>query len=104
MRPGRFDRHIYIPLPDTEARSQIFHIQSRSIHFHQNVDINALASITEGYSGAEIVHICQEAAYLALKQNHQSVHMENFHRVIDCLKPRISSAEISYFEKFLDKN
>jgi len=104
LRPGRFDRHIYIPLPDAEARSQIFHIQSRSIRFHRNVDINVLACISEGFSGAEIVHICQEAAYRALKQNHQSVNMENFQIVIDGLKPRISSAEIAYFEKFLDKN
>lgn len=69
MRPGRFDRHIYVSLPDLDARIEIFAINARTMPFDPTVDIAKLAGRTIGYSGAEIAALCQEAARVALKRS-----------------------------------
>lgn len=68
LRPGRFDRLIYVPLPDFEARKAIFKLNLRKVKLDFNLEEAAvsLAKLTEGYSGAEVVNICKQASIYLL--------------------------------------
>jgi transitional endoplasmic reticulum ATPase len=67
LRPGRFDRLIYVPLPDARAREEIFKIHLRGKPLDKDVDIQKLVSLTEGYTGADIAALCNTAAMIALR-------------------------------------
>lgn len=68
LRPGRFDSLIYIAPPNESARKEILSIRTRSVPLARDVDIDALARVTEGYSGAEVVNICLEAARSTMRR------------------------------------
>lgn len=68
MRPGRFDRHVYIPLPDSKSREHIFKALLRKTPVDSNVDFNQLTAATIGFSGADINEICQAAIRLAVRE------------------------------------
>ena len=68
LRPGRIERHIYIPPPDREARKEIFRIHLKGKPLADDVDIEWLAEKTEGYSGADIEAVCREAGMLAIRE------------------------------------
>ena len=68
LRPGRFDRLIYIPPPDYEARLEIFKIHTKNKPLAEDVSLEELARITEGYTGADIAALCNTAAMAALKE------------------------------------
>ncbi|RLF51190.1 MAG: AAA family ATPase [Thermoplasmata archaeon] len=68
LRPGRFDRLIYIPPPDKEARKEIFKIHTRKKPLAKNVDLDELAEKTEGYTGADIAAVCNEAVMAAIRE------------------------------------
>jgi len=68
LRPGRFDRIIEIPMPDEEAREEIFKIHTRKMPLSKDVDLKGLAKKTSGLSGADIAAICKEAGMLALRE------------------------------------
>ncbi|MCS7121573.1 MAG: CDC48 family AAA ATPase [Archaeoglobaceae archaeon] len=68
LRPGRIDRHIYIPPPDKNARKEIFRIHLRGKPLASDVNLDELAEKTEGYSGADIEAVCREAAMLAIRE------------------------------------
>lgn len=72
MRPGRLDNIIYIGPPDFEARREILHIWITKSAVDDSVNINDLAIFTDGYSGAELVSICEHAADLALEEEEQN--------------------------------
>uniref|UniRef100_A0ACD5YLT3 Uncharacterized protein n=1 Tax=Avena sativa TaxID=4498 RepID=A0ACD5YLT3_AVESA len=69
LRPGRLDQLIYIPLPDVESRLQIFRACLRKSPVAKDVDLNALAKYTQGFSGADITEICQCACKYAIREN-----------------------------------
>ncbi|MEM4343247.1 MAG: CDC48 family AAA ATPase, partial [Candidatus Caldarchaeum sp.] len=69
LRPGRFDRVLYVPPPDRASRLAIFKIHTREMPLDADVDLEALASITEGYTGADIEAVVREAAMLAAREN-----------------------------------
>lgn len=69
LRPGRFDRLIYVPLPNTEARKSIFRLYIAQMPTGADPIIDDLASLSEGFSGADCKRVCQEAALLALREN-----------------------------------
>ncbi|MEM3593701.1 MAG: CDC48 family AAA ATPase [Candidatus Jordarchaeaceae archaeon] len=68
LRPGRFDRLIYIPLPDLETRKKIFEVHLRGKPLAGNVNISKLAEKTDGYSGADIAAVCNEAIMSAIRE------------------------------------
>jgi len=68
LRPGRFDRLIYIPPPDKEARKEIFKIHTRKKPLAKDVNIDELAEKTEGYTGADIAAVCNEAVMAAIRE------------------------------------
>ncbi len=99
LRKGRFDRLIFVPPPNTEARKIIFGIHTRNIPISQDVDLRNLAKNTKGFSGADIEGICQEAAIEAFRENPDihSVSMDHFMKVLKRFKPSIDEETIKYY-------
>ncbi|MEM3400041.1 MAG: AAA family ATPase [Candidatus Micrarchaeia archaeon] len=105
MRPGRFDKIIYMPLPDKEARKSIFKVHTRQIPIADDVDFEKLAEMTDRFSGADIKNICTEAARLAAKEAISEnavvpVRMAHFTRIINSIKPSVSLSMLEDYEKF----
>ena len=90
LRPGRFDRHIYLELPNKTEREEIFKVHIRKLKLAKDVDINSLAALSPGFSGADIANICNEAALIAARYKklliEQSDFMEARDRVIGGLE------------------
>jgi cell division protease FtsH len=83
LRPGRFDRQILVDRPDLNGRIQIFRVHSRELVIAEDVDIQKLAAETPGFAGAEIANVCNEAALLASRKNHDKVFMDDFRDAIE---------------------
>ena len=75
LRPGRFDRQIYVDLPDLNGREQILRVHARKISLAENVDLTVIARGTPGLSGAELANLLNEAALLASRRNKKKVEM-----------------------------
>lgn len=83
LRAGRFDRQIYVDLPDVNDRIAIFNVHLRNIKKDENLDIDLLARQTAGFSGADIANVCNEAALIAARYNKKSVGIEDFNAAVD---------------------
>jgi cell division protease FtsH len=75
LRPGRFDRQIYVDLPDLVGREQILRVHARKINLAESVDLSVIARGTPGLSGAELANLLNEAALLAARRNRKKVEM-----------------------------
>jgi len=82
LRPGRFDRIIEIPLPDKEARKEIFMIHTAKMKLKKDVNLDILAALTENATGADIKAIATEAGMFAVKRNKKAIAMEEFEQAI----------------------
>ncbi|MEW6329455.1 MAG: AAA family ATPase, partial [Candidatus Micrarchaeota archaeon] len=105
LRPGRFDKIIYMPLPDKRARLEIFLVHTKNLPLDDDVDFNKLADMTERYSGADIQNICMEAARktardAAMVDMRVPVTMSHFIDCIDDIKPSVSLAKLEEYEQF----
>ncbi len=83
LRAGRFDRQIFVELPDLDARRQIFKVHMRPLKLNKNIDIEFLARQTPGFSGADIANGCNEAALIAARKTHKSISRQDFMDAID---------------------
>lgn len=83
MRAGRFDRQIYVDLPDLPDRVAIFKVHLRNIKTDSSLDIELLARQTPGFSGADIANVCNEAALIAARNNKSVVTKEDFSAAVD---------------------
>ena len=83
MRAGRFDRQIYVDLPDLNERKEIFKVHLKPIKVIKTLDIDFLAKQTPGFSGADIANICNEAALIAARKNKKSVGKQDFLDAVD---------------------
>lgn len=83
LRPGRFDRQIYVDMPDINERKEIFNVHLKPIKLEENIDINFLAKQTPGFSGADIANLCNEAALIAARKAHESVTKQDFLDAVD---------------------
>lgn len=83
MRAGRFDRQIYVDMPDVVEREQIFKVHLKKIKTDSSVDIPFLARQTPGFSGADIANICNEAALIAARANKKLVNKQDFLDAVD---------------------
>ncbi len=83
LRPGRFDRIIEIPLPDYEARLEIFKIHTKNMNLDKKVDLEELAAKTEELTGADIKAICTEAGMFAIREEHYIVSKKNFKQSLE---------------------
>ena len=83
LRAGRFDRQIYVDLPDVNDRVAIFKVHLRDIKYDEKLDIDLLARQTAGFSGADIANVCNEAALIAARHDKNIVSFEDFNAAID---------------------
>lgn len=83
LRPGRFDRQIYVDLPELTDRMEIFNVHLRNIKVNSHLDVEQLARQTQGFSGADIANVCNEAALIAARNNKESVDWNDFMAAID---------------------
>lgn len=82
-RAGRFDRLIYIDLPDLTEREAIFHIHLRKIKMSESLDVKFLSKQTPGFSGADIANVCNEAALIAARKDKKAVDKQDFLDAVD---------------------
>ena len=83
MRAGRFDRQIYVDLPDVRERKEIFEVHLRPIKKDENLDTDFLSKQTPGFSGADIANVCNEAALIAARNGKKSVGKQDFLDAVD---------------------
>ena len=83
MRAGRFDRSIYVDLPELHERREIFDVHLAKIKLEPNIDRDFLAKQTPGFSGADIANLCNEAALIAARNDHETVTKQDFLDAID---------------------
>ncbi|MCH5247440.1 MAG: ATP-dependent zinc metalloprotease FtsH [Muribaculaceae bacterium] len=83
LRAGRFDRQIYVELPDLNDRVAIFNVHLKKIKLDDSVDVELLARQTPGFSGAEIANVCNEAALIAARHNKTTVGRQDFIDAVD---------------------
>lgn len=83
LRPGRFDRHIYLELPNYNERKAIFQVHLKPLVLSESVDTEFLASQTPGFSGADIANICNEAALIAARRRKDKVDKQDFSEALD---------------------
>jgi len=101
LRPGRFDRLVYMGSPDRKGRLKIFKIHTKNTPLAGDVDLEILADITEGYVGADIESVCREAVMIALRENFdiEKIEMRHFREALKKVKPTISENIAQFYEK-----
>jgi len=102
LRPGRFDRLIYVPAPDEKSRLQTLKLYVKNMPLTKNVDIEELAAMTKGYSGADIQALCREAGMSALRRNinAKEVTQEDFLEAMGRVGPSLSPEIEKFYEAF----
>ena len=83
MRAGRFDRQIYVDLPDINERKEIFDVHIKPLKLGEDVNVNFLAQQTPGFSGADIANMCNEAALIAARQDKKAIAHQDFLDAVD---------------------
>ncbi|PCN50067.1 AAA family ATPase [Candidatus Geothermarchaeota archaeon ex4572_27] len=101
IRPGRFDRLIYVPPPDKQARLEIFKVHTRRMPLAEDVDLEELAARTEGYTGADIEAVCREAAMITLRREGKpaKVTMRDFEQALKIVSPSVTPEDIKRYEE-----
>ncbi|MDI3497443.1 CDC48 family AAA ATPase [Archaeoglobus sp.] len=117
LRPGRLERHIYIPPPDKKARVEIFKIHLRGKPLADDVNIEELAEKTEGYSGADIEAVCREAGMLAIRElikpgmtreeakeaaKKLKITKKHFEEALKKVRPSLTKEDIEKYEKLIE--
>jgi len=103
LRPGRFDRLIYVPEPDEKARLEIFKLYTTGMPLAKDVDIAELARATKSYSGADIEALCREAAMYALRRDVKSkeVTLNDFQKAMEKIGPSILPDMETWYKGFM---
>ena len=83
LRPGRFDRQVYVSLPDIRGREQILKVHARKVPLDEAIDLSVLARGTPGFSGADLANLVNEAALFSARANRRQVTMEEFEKARD---------------------
>ncbi|MFK5878949.1 MAG: ATP-dependent zinc metalloprotease FtsH [Flavobacteriaceae bacterium] len=83
LRAGRFDRQIYVDLPDLNERKEIFEVHMKPLKLDKDVDLDFLSQQTPGFSGADIANLCNEAALIAARVSKKAVHHQDFLDAVD---------------------
>mgnify|MGYP001353161462 CR=1 FL=1 len=83
MRAGRFDRQIYVDMPDLNERKEIFEVHLKPLKLEKNLDVDFLSKQTPGFSGADIANLCNEAALIAARNDKKQVEKQDFLDAVD---------------------
>lgn len=102
LRPGRFDRMIYVPSPDLDSLREIFKIHTHTMPLSRDVDLDELSRKAQGYSGADVEAICREAAIDALRTDMDSteVTLRDFNKALERVAPSITAEDDAWYQKF----
>jgi len=105
LRPGRFDRLIYVPPPDARARLEILKVHTRKMPLAKDVDLEDIARRTEGFAGSDLEALCREAAMMALRENLNSeyVRMRHFELALMRVKPTLTPEMMKYYERWRER-
>jgi transitional endoplasmic reticulum ATPase len=105
LRPGRFDRLIYVPEPDEKSRLQILQLYSASMPLAKDVDLKQIATSTKYYSGADLENICREAAIHALRRDISAtqVTMVDFQDALKEVGPSVSPDMEKWYKNFMQQ-
>ena len=103
LRPGRFDRLIYVSEPDEKSRLQIFQLYTKGMPLAKDVDLNQMALMTKYYSGADIESLCREAAMHALRRDvkAQEVTMQDFQDALKEVGPSVTPEMEKWYKSFI---
>ncbi len=101
LRPGRLDRIVLVPVPDKDARLDIFKVHTKNMPLADDVDLNKLVEMTENYTGADIEAICREAAMIALRENInvEKVDMRHFEEAIKRISPSVREKDMEVYRE-----
>ena len=83
LRPGRFDRFIEVPLPNEDGRREILKIHTKNMAFEDEADIDLLADLTDGFSGADLKAVCTEAGMFAIRDKRDKISVDDFMKAVD---------------------
>jgi len=99
LRPGRFDTVVFVPPPDRDARVDIFKVHTRNMPLADDVSLEKLADLTDGFSGADIENLVREAAMTAVRTDWKAkpVHMKHFKAALEETRPSISQDDVKRF-------
>jgi transitional endoplasmic reticulum ATPase len=99
LRPGRFDSVVFVPPPDRDARVEILKVHTRKMPLADDVSLEKLADMTDGFSGADIENLVREAAMAAVRGDWKSkpVHMKHFKAALEETRPSISQEDVKRF-------
>ncbi|MGC8923603.1 MAG: CDC48 family AAA ATPase [Candidatus Micrarchaeia archaeon] len=102
LRTGRFDYVVEIPMPDENTREQIFKVHTKNMPLAKDVNLKKLATMTEGYTGADIEGVCKEAGMILIRENRvdDKITMSDFEKAIGNIKPSLTKTDIGRIEKF----
>ncbi len=102
LRPGRFDKLIYVPAPDHATRLQILKIHTRNMPLAQDVDLEQITRQAAGYSGADLEAICREAGLISLRRDieSKSVTIEDFRDALERVKPSVTPDMENWYQGF----
>jgi transitional endoplasmic reticulum ATPase len=102
LRPGRIDRMIYVPPPNSGERLQILMVYTRNMPLEANFDLKRIALETDGYTGADLENLCREAAILAIRDGSGKVSFANFEQSTKKIHPTVSPEVVRRYETFID--
>ncbi len=105
LRPGRFDRLIYVNPPNRKGRIEIFKIYTRDMPLASGVSVKDLAASTEDFVGSDIEALCREAGMIALRENFEieTITMKHFQSALERIHPTVTPDVIKYYEKIMEK-
>ena len=105
LRPGRFDRVIYVPPPDRRARLEILKVHTRKVPLAEDVSLEKLADLTEGYSGADLEALVREAVVLALREKFEArpLPMKYFVQALKVVKPSLSREVLERYRRTFEE-
>jgi ATPases of the AAA+ class len=105
LRPGRFDRLVYVPPPDRAARLEILKVHTRRMPLAEDVDLERIAETTEGYTGADLAALCREAAILALREAGKptKVEMRHFLKAIEVVRPSVTKEDLERYKRIAEE-
>ena len=99
LRSGRFDRMLLVGPPDKLGRHEILKIHAAAMPKGEDVNLEELAELTEGYVGSDLNALCREAAMLALRQEGEKVEMKDFREALRKVRPSVEENMVSYYER-----
>ena len=94
LRPGRFDRFIEVPLPNEEGRREILKIHTKNMSFEEEADVEVLANLTDGFSGADLKAVCTEAGMFAIRAKRDKITVDDFMKAVDKVMDKNKEDEI----------